>query len=133
MPIARLRTTATMECPMKERLLIMNGQRIVQAAKATDSLDECSRQGGASKPGIYRSIARPKRPTRRQTHRRRDRSCRRHTTCTSRSARTLSCTLGQISDKVPGNWGAQRASATTPQGKAAVAAEAPETDAGRSM
>ena len=62
---------------MKERLLVMNGQRIVQAEKDALGRIRKSRQGGRAKPGIY-NLYTAQAADKEADPRRRDRSCRRH-------------------------------------------------------
>ena len=99
---------------MKERLLVMNGQRIVQAEKDGAWTNQKVDKAGALKPGIY-NLYTAQAADKKQTHAGVI-VMPTPPTCTSRSARTLSCTLGQISIKYL-KLGAQRASATTPRAR----------------
>ena len=60
---------------MKERLLVMNGQRIVQAEKDGAWTNQKVDKAGALKPGIYNLYTAQAAEA---DPRRRDRSCRRH-------------------------------------------------------
>ena len=99
---------------MKERLLVMNGQRIVQAEKDGAWTNQKVDKAGALKPGIY-NLYTAQAADKKQTHA----GVIVHADATNvyqQIGRTLSCTLGQISIKYL-KLGAQRASATTPRAR----------------
>ncbi|MGK9145814.1 conjugal transfer protein TraO [Xanthomonas euvesicatoria] len=115
---------------MKERLLVMNGQRIVQAEKEGAWANQKVDKAGALKPGIY-NLYTAQAADKKQSHA----GVIVHADSTNvyqQIGKNFVMHARSDFDKVP-EIGSAKSISYNAQGKAAVAAEAPRLTRGRSM